>query len=187
MKAQEAEEIEFKLKEAAEFLTKETGKNFSTRTFERLHLEHLFKKTITATVPVRFWKKSTLEQYAENLKNELQKETHIPGIMKFEPQQQITGEQFIEFANILVSGIDAKFKQLAPAPTETPKKVVKIADFKDKLILNFGQALAYSGLTKEDLIHALESKSVFGKKTSEKGVWKINRQSLDEFCKHFGS
>lgn len=76
-------------------------------------------------------------------------------------------------------------KLLPPVETAAKKKQIEISSFKDKLILNFAQALAYSGLTKDDLKHALEGKQILGKKTSEKGTWKINRQSLDEFCKTY--
>lgn len=122
---------------------------------------------------------------------------HIPGLVKFEPKQQITGEHFLEFANVLMTGIDSKFKQLAPAQDSKPKKDVILSDLKIKGILTMKEALKYSGLTKAELTEALEAKQVLGKSTERtiklKGqdvishTWKINRQSLDKFLENYGS
>jgi hypothetical protein len=45
--------------------------------------------------------------------------------------------------------------------------------------------LALSGLPEDDLKKALKDKKILAKKTSENGTWKINRSSLEEFCKSY--
>lgn len=195
-KPQEAKEennAEFKLHEAAEYLTEKTGKKMSSRTFERLGLSHTKKKTLTSTVEVRFWSKETLDRYAEDLTNSLEKKSFIPAIEKV-GNAPVTQQDLREFAIMLVSGIQSEVKQLAPPPPPKAKKT--IADIKDKLILNLKEAILLSGLSKDELTEALSTKQILGKVT-EKTVklkgndvivhhWKINRQSLDEFCRNYG-
>lgn len=173
---QEVEKTEFTLEEAAEYLSK------STRTVERLQLPHSMewkpdKKGIMREI--RIFSKTVLDK----IKHPKAKKRHIPGIEKA-GKSPVTQEDLRNFATLLIGGIQTEMKQLAPAQDEEKKK---IANFKDKLILSFSQALSYSGLPKDELKAALDNKQIFGKKTSEKGVWKINRHSLDEFCKNYGS
>jgi hypothetical protein len=100
--------------------------------------------------------------------------------------QVVTRSDLQDFGRLLVEAINqGNQKLLAPMVEENKKKSVDISSFKDKLILNFAQALAYSGLPEDDLKKALKDKKILGRKTSEKGTWKINRNSLDEFCKGY--
>ena len=190
-----AEKEEFTLIEAADYLRGSLEvEKFSTRKVERLNLPLFYRSVPGSPKQVRFWKKTTLDEYIEKEKGKV-KESHSGELVKAD-NNPITQEDFTKGLMMLAQVFETKVKQLAPA-AEPKSKKMDIAAFKDKLILNFKQALAYSGLHKADLTEALESKAVKGKFTEKtmkvRGnaiivkVWQINRQSLDEFCKNFGS
>jgi hypothetical protein len=100
--------------------------------------------------------------------------------------QVVTRSDLQDFGRLLADAINqGNQKLLAPMVEESKKKQIDISTFKDKLILNLAQALAYSGLPEDELKNALKDKRILAKKTSENGTWKINRNSLDEFCKSY--
>ena len=185
--AKTEEKTDFTIEEAAEYLGK------SVRTIERWKLPHTLK-----TIRGRDWIDREVRIFSKVVLDEAKqpKETvkHIPGIMKAENQNEtVTREDLKEFASFLISGFQNQVKQLAPAQPETMKKKQQISDFKDKLILNFGQAVKYSGLPKEELLEALETKQVLAKMSEHTNkldkvshTYRINRQSLDDFCKEYG-
>lgn len=108
-----------------------------------------------------------------------------------------------KFAAMLVDGMRAENQKLlqlgsgaeAPATSDAkPKKAIDFASFKDKLILNFREARTLSGLTGDELKEALEAKRILASRTERERAdgkggrvkivkWKINRESLEDYCR----
>jgi hypothetical protein len=156
------------------------------RTFERLNLSYQQEYR-----EAKDGKKRKVRVYRESelkpVKDEREKVYFKPSLVeKTNNAQVIVLSDLKVFAEKLVEGFQKETQKLLASGTEDKhKKVLDISTFKDKLILNFSQALAYSGLPEDDLKKALKDKKILAKKTSEKGIWKIHRSSLDEFCKSY--
>jgi hypothetical protein len=156
------------------------------RTFERLNLsyqEEYREAKDGKKRKVRVYKQSELDP----IKEEREKVYFKPSLVTTtNPAQVVALSDLKIFAEMLVEGVQRETqKLLAPATEDKHKKVLDISSFKDKLILNFSQALAYSGLPEEDLKNGLKDKKILAKKTSENGIWKINRNSLDKFIESY--
>ncbi len=113
-----------------------------------------------------------VEQQSESL------EVHVPNL------QPMTIEDLQAFAQFIAVSIKEETRKLLPGATEVkPKR--RLVDYKDKKILNFSQALNYSGLAKDDLKTALDQNKILAKRKGDKGTWKIHRESLDDYCKNY--
>lgn len=183
-KAKEEVKKDFTIEEAAEYL------GVSKRTVERWGLSYTLQYRSGSDYisrETRIYSKSELDRAKADQEAKKEKTKIVPALMKTENSNEaVTREDLKEFAMFLISGIQSEVKQLAPAQIEKPKKTVDISAFKVKLILNFGQALKYSGLPKDELHEALETGAILAKRKGENGIWRINRQSLDEFCLNYG-
>jgi hypothetical protein len=160
----------------------------SRRTFERLNLsyqEEYREAKDGKKRKVRIFNESELDR----IKAEREKTSFKPSlVMTTDAQnaQVVAVSDLQAFAGFIVDAFQEKNQKLLNAASEDEnKKPVDVSAFKDKLILNFTQALAYSGLPETDLRNALTNEKIKAKKTSEKGIWKIYRISLDEFCKSY--
>ncbi len=156
------------------------------RTFERLNLsyqEEYREAKDGKKRKVRVYKQSEIDP----IKEEREKVHFKPSLVTTtNPAQVVALSDLKTFAEMLVEGVQKETqKLLLPATEDKHRKFLDISSFKDKLILNFSQALAYSGLPEDYLKKALKDKKILAKKTSEKGTWKIHRSSLDEFCKSY--
>lgn len=163
----------------------------SIRTVERLKLPHKLQ-TLRGDDgidrEVRIFDKSVLDEAKQPKK----KEIHIPGAaMTLERQtddvamsQLIPREYLMDFADFLVKGLKSEVKQLA-APMADVRETKKpdLSQIAYKLLLSKKEALQLSGLSSKELDKALEKNLIVARKTSEKGVWKINRKSLEDYCK----
>lgn len=193
-KAKEEVKKDFTIEEAAEYL------GVSKRTVERWGLSYTLQYRTGSDYisrETRIYSKSELDRAKAEQQEKKEKTVNVPGIMKVEHSNEtVTREDLKEFAMFLISGIQSEVKQLAPAPTKQ-KKIISIAEIKDKGILNFKEALKLSGMTKDELTEALNNKQIKAICTEQertfKGqkvishIWKINRRSLDAFCENFGS
>jgi hypothetical protein len=172
--------------EAASFI------GISRRNFERMNIssrEEFREAKDGKKRRVRVYDESELNRVKAERESSLVKPSLVKTTndgMSDSSSQVVTRSDLKDFGRLLVEAINqGNQKLLAPMTEESKKKQIDISGFKDKLILNFAQALAYSGLPEGDLKSALKDKKILGKKTSENGTWKINRNSLDEFCKSY--
>jgi hypothetical protein len=161
----------------------------SRRTFERLNISYQeeFREAKDGKMrKVRVYNESELDR----IKAEREKISFKPSLVTTTGEnpnsQVVTTSDLQVFAGIIVEAFQKENQKLLTSGENKPsKKSVEVSSFKDKLILNFSQALAYSGLLEDDLKNALKDKKILAKKTSENGTWKIYRNSLDEFCKSY--
>jgi hypothetical protein len=161
----------------------------SRRTFERLNLsyqEEYREAKDGKKRKVRVFNQSELDR----VKAVREKTSFKPSLVMTTDERQaaqvVATSDLQAFVGFIVDALQKENqKLLSSANAEENKKVVDISAFKDKLILNFTQALAYSGLPEDELRDALKSKKIKAKKTSEKGTWKIYRNSLDGFCESY--
>jgi hypothetical protein len=101
-------------------------------------------------------------------------------IVKPEP---ITRDDFYNFAEMIKQTLthqNDKFLLSATTSIESNKTIVRVP-IAQKLLISLADAVDYSGLSKKEIKNALEGGKIQGKKTSEKGVWKIKRLSLDQY------
>lgn len=161
----------------------------SRRNFERMNIssrEEFREARDGKKRKVRVYDKEELDR----IKAERESPSHKPSVSMTTggniATQFVTLSDFKVFAEILVEGIQKETqKLLVSGAEESHKKVLDLSSFKDKYILNFSQALQLSGLPSDELRNALNEKRILAKKTSEKGTWKINRESLEEFCRAY--
>ncbi len=171
------------IEEAAEYV------GVSRRSFERMNVssrEEFREAKDGKKRKVRVYDESELNR----VKAVRETPSHTPAIITptddKNASQVVTRSDLQDFGRLLADAINqGNQKLLAPMVEESKKKQIDISTFKDKLILNLSQALAYSGLPEDELKSALKDKKILAKKTSENGTWKINRNSLDEFCKSY--
>jgi hypothetical protein len=183
-KATKQQKSEFTIKEAAEYLGK------SVRTVERMKLPHKLKRTTLEDFSyreVRMYDKSVLDQ----AKSPKTQETHVPGTSLTKQRQtdvvemsQFVGrDDLMNFAEVLITGLKSEVKQLAaPMGEQAETKKPDLSQIAYKLLLSKKEALQLSGLSSKELDKALEKKLIVARKTSEKGIWKISRQSLESYC-----
>jgi predicted GIY-YIG superfamily endonuclease len=179
----DSEDKTYLIEEAAEFV------GTSRRTFERLNIpsrEELRLAKDGKLRKVRVFDESELEKIKQQRETPVFKPSLVMTTDERQPAQLVATSDLQAFAGFIVDALQKENQKLLVAENEQEnKKFVDISAFKDKLILNFTQALAYSGLPENELRDALKSKKIKAKKTSEKGTWKIYRNSLNEFCKGY--
>ena len=163
--------------------------DISRRNFERMNIssrEEIREAKDGKKRKVRVYDKAELDRVKAERENPSHKPSIVTTITDNPASQVVTVSDLQTFAGLIVEAFQKENQKLLnPAVEEKSKKPVDISNFKDKLILNFAQALAYSGLPKDELKKALDDKKILGKKPKEKGIWKINRSSLDEFCRSY--
>jgi hypothetical protein len=161
----------------------------SRRNFERMNIssrEEFREARDGKKRKVRVYDKAELDR----VKAERESPSHKPSLVTTtsdNPSSQVvTISDLKVFAEMLLDGLQKETQKLLTTATEEKhKKVLDVSSFKDKQILNFAQTLAYSGLPEDELKRALKNKKITGRKTSEKGTWKIYRISIDEFCRRY--
>jgi hypothetical protein len=166
----------------------------SRRNFERMNIssrEEFREAKDGKKRKVRVYDETELERVKVERENSLAKPSIVRVTNDNTPDpvsQVVTLSDFKLFAEMLMEGINERTQKLLISATEEKhKRFSDISSFKDKQILNFAQALAYSGLPEGELKKALKDKTILGKKTSEKGTWKIYKNSLDDFIKDYFS
>ncbi len=161
----------------------------SRRNFERMNIssrEEIREAKDRKKRKVRVYDKTELDR----IKAERESPSHKPSLATTTgdnvQSQVVTVSDLQMFAGYIVEAFQKENqKLLSSGENKQAKKHIELSSFKDKLILNFAQALALSGLPENELKQALKDKKILAKKTSENGTWKINRSSLDEFCKSY--
>ena len=157
------------------------------RTFERLKVscqEEYREAKDGKKRKVRVYKKSDLDP----VKAKREEVYFKPAVdMTTDAKQIVTASDVRDFLKSMVDAFANSQTKLLTEVKLEQKKQSELATFKDKLILNFSQALALSGLPEAELKIAMKDKKILSKKTSEKGQWKIHRESLMEFCKTYFS
>jgi hypothetical protein len=176
------EETGYTIEEAVEY----TG--IKRRTFENMKVSYVEEYRTAKDGKER--KVRIYSQSALDLVKATKNKKHVPAVV----DMQMSATNATEFATVndlqnivlfLTDFIKSENQKLLPSTEETKKRQIDISTFKDKLILNFSQALAYSGLPEDELKNALKANSISGRKTSENGTWKISRSSLEEFCRSY--
>jgi hypothetical protein len=163
--------------------------DISRRNFERMNIgsrEEIREAKDGKKRKVRVYDKAELDR----VKLERETPSHKPSLVATtdanQSQKPITLSDLEEFKRLFVDTIIRENKKvLALTDGETKKKKIDISTFKDKMILNFAQALAYSGLPEVDIKKGLKDEKILAKKTSENGNWKIDRVSLEKFCRSY--
>jgi hypothetical protein len=159
------------------------------RTFERLNLSHQeeYREAKDGKKrKVRVYKQSELEPTKIQREKPVYKPSLVSTTSGNQNSQVLTVSDLQDIARLLFDAIQKETqKQLVAMAGEKKKRQIDISSFKYTFLLNFAQALAYSGLSKNELKTALKNKKIHGRKTSENGIWKINRESIDEFCKSY--
>jgi hypothetical protein len=161
----------------------------SRRTFERLNLsyqEEYREAKDGKKRKVRVYNQSELDRVKAGREKTSFKPSLVMTTDDRQAAQVVAVSDLPAFAGFIIDAFQKENQKLLIAGNdEENKKPVDVSALKDKLILNFTQALAYSGLPETDLRDALINKKIKAKKTSEKGIWKIYRISLDEFCESY--
>jgi hypothetical protein len=161
----------------------------SRRTFERLNISYQeeFREAKDGKKrKVRVYNESELDRIKADRERVSFKPSLVTTTSESPGSQVVTVSDLQMFAGLVVEAFQKENQKLLASGEDKPgKKLIEVSSFKDKLILNFSQALAYSGLPEDDLKKALKDKKILAKKTSENGTWKIYRSSLDEFCKSY--
>jgi hypothetical protein len=155
------------------------------RTFERLKVsyqEEYREAKDGKKRKVRVYKKSDLDP----VKAKREEVYFRPSVdMTTDAKQVVTASDLQDLLKSLVDAFANNSTRLLTEAKSEQKRQSELATFKDKLILNFTQALALSGLPEAELKKAVKDKKILSKKTSEKGQWKIHRESLMEFCQEY--
>jgi len=158
----------------------------SRRNFERMNIssrEEFREAKDGKNRKVRVYDQAELDRVKAERESSLVKPLLVRTTDDNPVSQVVTRSDMQDFTRALLGALDQRF--LTAGEPEKSKKHIDISSFKDKQILNFAQALAYSGLPEGDLKKALKDKKIKGKKTSKNGTWKIYRISIDEFCRSY--
>lgn len=157
------------------------------RNFERLKLGHQeeFREAKDGKKrKVRVYKKTVLDEVKGKREQVTQKPALVMSTTEDNSAQVVTRSDFQELFRIIASGLETNSKLLIEAKSYQ-KIQSELATFRDKLLLNFAQAVALSGLTESELKRAMRDKKVLSKKTSKNGRWKIHRESLEKYCEEY--
>jgi hypothetical protein len=160
----------------------------SRRNFERMNIgsrEEIREAKDGKKRKVRVYDKAELDR----VKLERETPSHKPSLVATtdanQSQKPITLSDLEDFKRLFVDTIIRENRKILALTDGETKKKIDISSFKDKMILNFAQALAYSGLPEADIKKGLKDGKILAKKTSQNGTWKIDRISLEEFCRSY--
>ncbi len=158
----------------------------SRRNFERMNIssrEEFREAKDGKNRKVRVYDQAELDRVKAERESSLAKPSLVKTINDDPESQVVTRSDMQDFTRALLGALEQRL--LPAAESDRDKKHIDVSSFKDKQILNFAQALAYSGLPEGDLKKALKDKTIKGKKTSKNGTWKIYRISIEEFCRSY--
>jgi hypothetical protein len=180
------EEQTFTVQEAADFI------GISRRSFESLKLsavEEYRKAKDGKERKVNVYKLNQIEPIKKRRETPVVKPSLATQTTANEITQVVTLSDLLEFAKVLTTNYQQENQKLLPSTEseQAKKHVVDISSFEKKQILNFNQALHYSGLPKDELKSALDEKKIKAKRKTEKSPWQIYKNSLDAFIKDYFS